>query len=136
MVNTTIQYLACDKLYETEKPYLADFEVEEHNGAKKTNYILFAQPVTVHAIQPSDKFDLNINGFCVINAKINLEAQDALTKPEAIESAYLKEIEAILYERFPEYGRLEPMEFVASYIPAFLICLHCLQNMGLGQKTR
>jgi hypothetical protein len=34
MISTTLQYLARDKLYETEKPYSADFEVEEHNGAK------------------------------------------------------------------------------------------------------
>jgi hypothetical protein len=131
MINTTLQYLARDKLYETEKPYSAEFEVEEHNGVKKTNYILSAQPVAIHAIQPSDKFSLDTNGFCIINAKTSLQLQDALTRPDAVESAYLNEIEAILCERFPEYSRLEPMEFVASHMPVFLTWPHRLWNMGV-----
>ncbi len=147
MINTTLQYLARDKLYETEKPYSADFEVEEQNGSKKTNYILSTQPVTVHAIQPSDKFELDTNGFCVINAKTNLDVQDALDKSETVELAYLNEIKAILHKHFPEYSRLEPMEFVASFhLAAFLsvsmishayICLHVWDMWGFpGQKTR
>jgi hypothetical protein len=121
MVNTTLQYLARNRLYETEKPYSADFEIEEHNGAKKTNYILATQPMTVNAIQPSDKFDLDTHGFCIINAKLNLQVQDALTKPKAVESAYLNEIEAIFHDHFLEYRRLEGMEICGMY-------MSCLQG--------
>lgn len=112
MIETTLAYLARDILYETEKPYLAEFVVEEREDVKKTNYVLSEEPMTIHAIGPSDNFDLDTSGFCVINETINLQAEDALTKPEVVEPTYLKELEAILSKRFPEYRRLEPVEFV------------------------
>lgn len=113
-METTLQYLARDKLYETEKPYSAEFEIKEENGVKKTNYILSAEPVTVHPIQPSDSFTLDTNGFCAVNANIPLSANEALADPEAVESAYLAELRKVFYQRFPEYWRLEPLDFVAS----------------------
>ena len=115
MVDVTLKYITRDKLYETEKPFSAEFEVdEEDDRAQRTNYILSDQRVTVHAIQSSDKFDIDVNGFCVIKASTSLRVQDALTEPEAVELAYMNELSALLYKRFPEYSRLEPMEFVAS----------------------
>jgi hypothetical protein len=112
MVSTNLQYLARNKLYDTEKPYSADFEIEEQDGIRKSNYIISTEPVFVNAIQPSDNFDLNTHGFCIIKAKTNLRVDDALTQPEAVETAYFDEIEAIIHEHFPEYSRLEGMEFV------------------------
>ncbi|KAF2259242.1 putative CmcJ-like methyltransferase [Lojkania enalia] len=112
MVQTTLQYLARDKLYKTEKPYSAEFEVDESDSVRKTNYILETQPVTVQAIKSSDNFDLDTNGFCVINERTNLNIQQALTDPESVELAYFEEIEAILSRHFPEYRRLEPIELV------------------------
>lgn len=112
MVQTTLQYLARHKLYETEKPYSATFEVEEHDDVKRTNYVLSPCPVSVIPVQPSDNFDLDTHGFCIIKAKTKLQVEDALNKPDFVEQTYLDEIEAILHKNFPEYSRLEGMEFV------------------------
>jgi hypothetical protein len=122
MVSTTLQYLARNELYDTEKPYSADFEIEEHGGIKRSNYLLSTEPVSVNAIGPLDKFDLDTHGFCTINAKTNLSVHDALTQPEAVEAAYFDEIEVILHKRFPEYSRLEGMEFVVCALFAPQIC--------------
>jgi len=112
MVSTTIQYLAREKLYESEKPYSAEFEIEEQDCTKKTNYILSTQPVTVYEIQLPNRFNLDVHGFCTLKSGTKLRVQDALTQPEAVESAYMDEIKAILHKHFPEYRRLEGMEFV------------------------
>ena len=115
MVNTTLKYIARDELYKSEKPFSAEFEVEKYAGAKETNHILVTQPVAVNAIEDSDKFNLDIHGFCVINARTSLQAQDALTRPGEVEDLYLNEIKDILQAHFPQYQRLEGMEFVVGY---------------------
>ncbi|KAL8861045.1 MAG: hypothetical protein Q9178_002558 [Gyalolechia marmorata] len=112
MISTTIQYLARDELYDIEKPYSADFEIEERKSIKRSNYILSTEPVSIHAIGSSDHFHLDTHGFCTINAKTSLSVHDALSQPEAVETAYFDEIEAILHDRFPEYSRFEGIEFV------------------------
>lgn len=112
MVETTLQYLARDEIYKTEKPYSAEFEIPVDTGAQKTNYILTRMPVTVHAIPPTNSFTLDRNGFCVVNEDTQLNTAEALANPETVESAYLQQLAAILARRFPEYTRLEPLEFV------------------------
>jgi hypothetical protein len=114
MVDTELLYLARDELYTIEKPYKASFDIKENDIIKRTNYVLSTQTVSIRDIHAADKFDLDTNGFCVIKEKTNLNAEDALAAPELVESAYLNELEAILLERFPEYRRLEPFEFVVS----------------------
>ena len=113
-IDTTVQYLARNKLYETEKPYAADFEVNEEAGAQKTNHIFSTQRVWINTIEAPDDFDINTHGFCVIKAKTDLKPEDALKKPEEVEAAYLNEVKAILHKRFPEYSRLEGIDFVVS----------------------
>lgn len=112
MIDTTLDYLARDELYTREKPYAAEFEIAVGDGAQKTNYILTKQPVTIHPIQPWDDFTLDRNGFCVIEEKTQLDVAEAISNPGAVESAYLDQLESILARRFPEYKRLEPLEFV------------------------
>ncbi|KAI1408049.1 putative CmcJ-like methyltransferase [Hypoxylon sp. FL1857] len=112
MVDTTLQYLARDKLYEIEKPYSAEFEVGEHDGIQKTNYILSTETVTIHPIEPLDNFELSRNGFCVINEETHVNESEALKCPEVVEAAYLNQLKSILARRFPEYTRLEPLEVV------------------------
>lgn len=114
MVNTTIQYLARNELYDTEKPYSAEFEIEEYGDVKRSNYIQSTEQVLVQAIGPDDNFCLDTHGFCTINAETHLNVDDALTRPQVVETAYFDEIKAILHERLPEYSRLEAMEFVVS----------------------
>ncbi|KAI9684530.1 MAG: hypothetical protein M1822_005618 [Bathelium mastoideum] len=118
-VRTGLQYLARDKLYEVEKPYSVEFEIDNSVSAKSTNHILATEPVTIYAIGPSDAFELDINGFCVIKAETNLNVQDALTRPETVESDYVNEIKAILHERFPDYDRIEAFEFVVCTVQLY-----------------
>ena len=137
MVSTTIQYLARDGLYDTEKPYSADFEIEGPGRDKISNYILSTERVSIHAIGPSDRFDLDTHGFCTINAKTNLSIHDALTQPEALENAYFDEIETLLHERFPQYSRWEGIEFVvrAFFAPRKGPRIIYMLNKIPGQET-
>jgi hypothetical protein len=137
MIQTSLQYLARDKLYKIEKPYRVEFDIEETGNVKSTNHIFATEPVVIYAIQPSDNFELDQNGFCVLDEKISLDAHAALTTPDSVESAYLQELEVILSRRFPEYKRLEPVEFVASSMANFFFFgAHDLQSDVVGQKTR
>jgi hypothetical protein len=115
MVNAIVQYLARDKLYETEKPYSAEFEIDDQSGdVKKTNYFISPQSVTINEIGPSDTFGLDIHGFRILKAKTELRVEVALASPQTVEAAYLEEIKSLLQNHFPEYRRLEGMEFVVS----------------------
>lgn len=129
MVGSKLQYLARDKLYEVEKPYSVEYEIEDSIGVKSTNYILATEPVTIHAIGPSDTFELDTNGFCVVKAKTNLNVQDALTRPEAVESDYVSQVKAILHERFPEYEKIEVFEFVVCTVQ---VSFSYLRTHGTG----
>jgi hypothetical protein len=123
MVETTLLYLARDDLYRSEKPYSAEFAIEEVEGVQKSNYILSEEPVTIQAVNASatgmhgsNTFQLDVNGFCVFEATTHLDAEAALERSGAAEVEYLEELKIILRKRFPEYTRLEALEFVASYL--------------------
>jgi hypothetical protein len=116
MVTTTLRYLARDELWEREKPYAADFQIDKSLSHKPTNYITSDQPMSVTAIKLEDRFELDTHGFCTIKAKTSLKAEDALTQSEEVQSVYFSEIEAVLCRHFPEYIRWEPMEFVVSTV--------------------
>ena len=135
MINTTIQYLARDELYDTEKPYSADFEIEGNSNNKASNYVLSTESVSIHAMERLNEFDLDTHGFCTINAKTNLSVHDALTQPGAVEAAYFDEIEAILHHRFPEYSRFEGLDFVVRALVGHRKCAMML-NTRPGQETR
>jgi len=111
MVITSIQYLARDKLYNLEKPYAADFLVDEES-AVRSNYLIKSVPTTVTPIQPSDNFDLDTNGFCRIKTQLHTQVEDILSRSQNVEFAYFEEIETMLKEHFPEYTRFEGIEFV------------------------
>jgi hypothetical protein len=116
MIKTSLQYLARDKIYDTEKPYRVEFDIEEEGNVKSTNHKFATEPVVIHAIQASDRFELDKHGFCVLNEKTELDVHAALTTPDLVETAYIKMIEAIIYRKFPEYTRIEPLEFVVRRI--------------------
>lgn len=115
MVLTSLKYLARDKLYEVEKPYSAEFEVEDDDGARKSNYVIIEKSLEVQPIERWHKFDLDTNGFCTITAETSLSATDALNEPESVETDYLAQLKVILAQHFPEYSRLEAFEFVVSW---------------------
>ncbi|KAH6982201.1 putative CmcJ-like methyltransferase [Ilyonectria sp. MPI-CAGE-AT-0026] len=107
-----VRYLARDDLYSTEKPYSADFAVDERNGAKRSNIITTDCDVQVRPVASRDVFDMNANGFCILNEVTSLTLEDALDRPEEAELKYHAELEQILHKHFPEYTRLEGLDFV------------------------
>ncbi|KAL8866577.1 MAG: hypothetical protein Q9174_006218 [Haloplaca sp. 1 TL-2023] len=90
MFKTKVKYLARNDLYSAEKPYSADFNVDERNGAKSR-----------------DVFDINVSGFYILHEDTSLTLEDALDRPEEAELGYQAELEQILHKHFPEYTRLE-----------------------------
>lgn len=130
MIKANIQYLARDKLYKIEKPYRVEFDVEEDEIVKSTNHIFTSEPIAVHAIQASDSFELDKHGFCLLNEETNLDAHTALHTPDLVESAYLEEVKAILHRKFPEYKRMEPLEFVVRRILPSLVVFDLQHECG------
>ncbi|KAL6409725.1 putative CmcJ-like methyltransferase [Ilyonectria robusta] len=96
----------------TEKPYSADFAVDERNGAKRSNIITTDCDVQVRPVASRDVFDMNANRFCILNEVTSLTLEDALDRPEEAELKYHAELEQILHKHFPEYTRLEGLDFV------------------------
>ncbi|RYC56770.1 hypothetical protein CHU98_g9434 [Xylaria longipes] len=112
MLETKVRYLARDDLYRVEKPYSADFAVDEQSGAKRSNMITTDRHVQVVPVTSRDVFDINLNGFCILNEDTNLTLEDALERPEEAELEYQAELELILHKHFPEYTRFEGLDFV------------------------
>ncbi|KAI7288788.1 hypothetical protein KC343_g1093 [Hortaea werneckii] len=112
MVHSQMRYLARDKLYQSEKPYSADFETDELNGQRKSNFILELCNVDVSPMTSLSGFDMDVNGFCVLEEDTSLTFEDAATRPEQAESEYQRQLEQILHKHFPVYTRLEPLDFV------------------------
>jgi hypothetical protein len=138
-VKTTLMYLARDTAYQTEKPYATEFEIEEKDGVRRTNYRLVSEDVTVYEVQPGDDFTLDQNGFCVIEYATSLDVDQVISDPELVEDEYLQQLAEILTQRFPEYTRVEPFEFVVCvqhYPDAYrsAACMTWLRN-PLGAQT-
>ncbi|KAI1359611.1 putative CmcJ-like methyltransferase [Xylaria arbuscula] len=112
MLQTTVRYLDRDDLYRVEKPYSADFAVDEQNGAKKSNIITTDRHVEVAPVASRGEFNININGFCILKENTTLTLEDALERPEEAELKYQAELEKILHKNFPECTRFEGLDFV------------------------
>ncbi|KID93397.1 hypothetical protein MAJ_10634, partial [Metarhizium majus ARSEF 297] len=112
MLKTKVKYLARDDLYKAEKPYSADFDVDERNGAKRSNVVATECEVQAIPVTSQDAFNLNINGFCILRENTSLKLDDALDRPEEAERQYQAELEQILHKHFPEYTRFEGLDFV------------------------
>lgn len=96
-----------------EKPFGADFPVDQLEGAQFANHILEELPVTIRDVRGAVKPpSLDENGFCFLHAETSLHSADVVTnrKTSAVK-AFLDEIEGILYESFPEYERIEIMDY-------------------------
>ena len=88
-VQSTISYLARDKLWDTEKPYIADFPLDAIKGAKITNQIIQKHLATIHDVRGSQRtFTLEKNSFCFLKAKTSLTADTALENPKEYEKSY------------------------------------------------
>ncbi|KAI0545211.1 hypothetical protein F4679DRAFT_599885 [Xylaria curta] len=106
-----MNYVARLKIFETEKAFFTDFPVSSIPGARQSNHQVERTPIQVHPIQDYSRFDLNVNGFCVIRAETSLNSEQAFTKSKDVKKAYWAQIERILEHRFPEYTRIEGFDF-------------------------
>jgi hypothetical protein len=114
MAASTVTYLSQDELYRTEKPFATELKFEGPGEIPSTNYLLSKQPVIIRQIGPSDCHDIDIHGFCVMQADIALDADDALHRPTTVEAAYTRELATFLTKKLPQYTRIEPIDFVVS----------------------
>ena len=113
---TEIQYLSQDLLYEKEKPYSADFIPE--NGEPPMNHIFQRKPALIKHIANPESFNMDEHGFCVLKAKTAVSLEDIVENQNKIEKEYINEIEALLHLKFPEYKRIETMNFIVRQLPS------------------
>jgi hypothetical protein len=120
-LNTTIAYLARDKIFETEKAFDTDFTVSHVPGARRSNHTTEEKWVTVHNITDTSHWDLNTHGFCVIHAETHLDPQDVWTRKKEVQKSYWDQIERLLEDRFPEYSRIESYDLTVRPTSTFMI---------------
>lgn len=122
-VVSTISYLAHDKLWDTEKPYIADFPLDGIEGATWTNQILHKHPTTIRDVRGIDReFTLDRNGFCFMRGSTSLTAEAALQDSKSCEESYFEEIESLMQDRFPMYSRFECFDLTVSFCKPVLAC--------------
>lgn len=109
-IHTTFPYLARDVIYQKEKPYATDFIVEDSNVAL-TNHVFDFMDLVVRDAQPQrESFSLQKNGFCFLKAETSI-SNDNADDEKFVEKTYFDEIEAVLHDNFPEYTRLECLDY-------------------------
>ncbi|KFY01638.1 hypothetical protein V490_00830 [Pseudogymnoascus sp. VKM F-3557] len=97
----TIQYLARDELYSTEKPYKITLDLDLDGPV--TNILLTAKEVEIRDAQSAkDHFTLAINGFQFFNWDTQMSPED-FCSPELIKSKYFLELNNHLAEFFPAH---------------------------------
>ena len=113
-VEAKLPYLARDILYTKEKPYNADYVVEgKFEDVKPTNHIYDYRPVLIRdARHDRNRFSLERNGFCFLKATTSISASSAVDARTPAVDQFLGEIEVLLTREFPEYTRIEVLEFL------------------------
>lgn len=107
-MHTTLHYIARTPNLNTEKAFITDFPVDHVEGAIRQNTEADHREVLIAAIDDTDKFFLDIHGFCFIRGcQTSLDPEKACKHKDSIKEAYWYQIEAILHERFPHYSRIE-----------------------------
>lgn len=111
-VRSYMTFLSRDGLYQTEKPYATDFPVDEIIDAKMTNHIFDTRAMIFHdARNIKETFSLDLNGFCFIDAKTSLRAEDAASERTDIMEQYMQEIVDIMRTKLPQYQDIKAMDF-------------------------
>ena len=106
-----IPYLARDELYLKEKPYGADFPVYHIKDSNPSNHIFDDRTVTIRDIRNVTSPTLERNGFCFLKSDIKLSEDEASENDTPTMKLFLHEIETLLQKEFPEYSRVEIMDF-------------------------
>ncbi|KAK2601552.1 hypothetical protein QQS21_004870 [Conoideocrella luteorostrata] len=111
-IDTYLPYLVRDELYDKEKPYGADFPVDHFKDSKLSNHEFEKFPMVIRDAQPvRHSFNLDTNGFCFLRADTSITPDLASNAQTPALTKYLQEIEKLLYHKFPEYARIEVMDF-------------------------
>ncbi|KAF4551562.1 Aspirochlorine biosynthesis protein N-like protein 4 [Elsinoe fawcettii] len=112
MPQFTLTYLSRDALWQTEKPYF--FESVPKSGllGPRTNYVRENREATINPTNSSVAFDLDIHGFSILKEQTDLDPEIALADPDKVQEAYTSQIADILRRHFPQYRRLEAIDFV------------------------
>ena len=103
-VSARMVYVANDKLYETEKPYVTSFPVEKIPGAKPTNHIFCYQDVSVVDVrsQTEHELGLDISGFSFIKSSLHYPMA-SFESSAFIQYQYFEDMRRLLYDQFPWY---------------------------------
>lgn len=115
-------YLAQSTIFETEKAFDTDFPVDHIPSARKTNHENDIRTINIYEVKDPKQWDLNVHGFCILQAETHLSSYDAFKNKEEAQKSYWYEIEALIHEHFPEYTRIESydctvwMYFVLRYM--------------------
>lgn len=116
-LHTTFPYLARDAIYQKERPYATAF-LPESNDVVLTNHIFDFMDLVVRDAQPlRESFNLQTQGFCFFKASTSLSSHN-VDDERFVEKTYFDEIEALLHEKFPEYTRLECLDYQVCYASA------------------
>ena len=116
-METTICYLAHDKLFNAVKPFSADFSVDHIEGAQATNLTADEREVIIHPIISFEDFKLDIHGFCILRSHNSLVPEEILGNKEGVQQAYWREIQELLLVNFPEYRRVECHDLTVYQTP-------------------
>lgn len=119
-VKAQLPYLARKDIYQTEKPYGADFPVDHFRGSQLSNHIFEAADVMIRDVRENNSFTLDKNGFCFLDTPTNLPREQASNTANPAVVQYLSEVERLMYEQFPQYSRIEIMDYqVRKRAPGF-----------------
>lgn len=106
-MQTSISYLAQDPIFDREKPFDTDVPVDHIARARASNHINDERDVIVLPVINPAEWDLEKHGFCFLQAKTELTAEDALARKREVQKDFWFEIEALLHKHFPHYSRID-----------------------------
>ena len=121
-VCTVFPYLARNVLYGKQKPFATDF-IPSISDVPLTNHHFDFMDVVVTDARPSrESFVLEEHGFCFPKSSTTLTCVSA-DDPKYVEDHYYPEIEEALLLEFPEYTRVECLDYQVHSGHCCTICL-------------
>lgn len=122
IVETEIGYFSRDPKYDTEKPYVTSFPVDNFPGAKVNNHEWVFYKSVVGDVR--DKFtpSLDIQGFQYLNWKTEIGRPD-FEVDETVKSRYYSELAEMIKQAFPRYKKLAFFDYAVriSYLSSNVI---------------
>lgn len=112
-VQAHLPFLSREETYKRQKPYGADFPVDDIDGACMTNHVFDVQSIKVHDVRGGNDLTLERNGSCFIKGSTSLAAKDATVNHNKAMDNFIVQILSILQERFPQYTEIRHMDHQA-----------------------